>query len=207
VTDTTPDPALENAAKWAQYYAVTCGDVLNATNACIEVANKAVGARNMANQRPQHEISIANFTKMADEMDQEFVPLYRAFVNTCSTARDAATNLLACQSEQDPELLLMTAAEGQAYGNTGTAIHILRSEFGSTPATFIEGLQQANAAIQADVFNWGDEGFQGHIWAPPAPASSDERSCPWCAETIKAAAVICRFCGRDVQTPPNTLPG
>jgi hypothetical protein len=26
-----------------------------------------------------------------------------------------------------------------------------------------------------------------------------ERDCPWCAETIKAKAIICRFCGRDVE--------
>lgn len=25
------------------------------------------------------------------------------------------------------------------------------------------------------------------------------RSCPWCAESIKAEAVVCRFCGREVQ--------
>ena len=29
--------------------------------------------------------------------------------------------------------------------------------------------------------------------------TSAERSCPWCAESIKAAAVICRFCSREVQ--------
>lgn len=195
----TPDPALENAVKWAQYYAAVCGDVLTSTNACVEVANGALGARDMANQRPQHEISIANFTKFADEEDQAFVPLYRSFVETCATARDAATNLLACQSERDPELVLLTAAEDQAYGNAATAIHILRSDFGSTPAAFMEGLQTANAAIQADVFHWGEDGFRGYIWVPPAPELSDERTCPWCAETIKAAAIICRFCGRDVE--------
>lgn len=27
----------------------------------------------------------------------------------------------------------------------------------------------------------------------------DVRVCPWCAETIKAAAVICRFCSRDIE--------
>lgn len=31
--------------------------------------------------------------------------------------------------------------------------------------------------------------------------NTDERACPWCAETIKAAAVVCRFCQRDVSAP------
>lgn len=31
-------------------------------------------------------------------------------------------------------------------------------------------------------------------------AATDTKQCPWCAETIKAAAVVCRFCGRDVAT-------
>jgi hypothetical protein len=34
--------------------------------------------------------------------------------------------------------------------------------------------------------------------AKTAPAS-DERKCPYCAETIKAEAVVCRFCNRDVS--------
>ncbi len=25
------------------------------------------------------------------------------------------------------------------------------------------------------------------------------RACPWCAETIKSHAIVCRFCGRDVE--------
>jgi hypothetical protein len=28
---------------------------------------------------------------------------------------------------------------------------------------------------------------------------SDTRPCPWCAEQIKPAAVVCRYCGRDVD--------
>jgi hypothetical protein len=34
-------------------------------------------------------------------------------------------------------------------------------------------------------------------------SSSDEKACPYCAETIKAAAVVCKHCGRD-QPPPTT---
>lgn len=36
-------------------------------------------------------------------------------------------------------------------------------------------------------------------------ARSDERKCPYCAETIKAEAIICRFCNREV--PPPGGPG
>lgn len=33
----------------------------------------------------------------------------------------------------------------------------------------------------------------------PAGPSSAERTCPLCAETIKAAARRCRFCGADIE--------
>lgn len=38
---------------------------------------------------------------------------------------------------------------------------------------------------------------------PSAPASShgDTRACPFCAETIKAAAIKCRFCGAEIAQP------
>jgi hypothetical protein len=32
------------------------------------------------------------------------------------------------------------------------------------------------------------------------------RPCPWCAETIKRAAVVCRHCGRDVESVPVDRP-
>jgi hypothetical protein len=45
---------------------------------------------------------------------------------------------------------------------------------------------------------------------PPSSHSSssaqsdiaDTRACPYCAETIKAQAVLCRFCNRDIQALP-----
>jgi hypothetical protein len=32
----------------------------------------------------------------------------------------------------------------------------------------------------------------------PAPDTGATRACPYCAETIKAAAKICRYCGRTI---------
>jgi hypothetical protein len=47
---------------------------------------------------------------------------------------------------------------------------------------------------------------------PPTPAAGaaepSGRPCPWCAELIKPAAIVCRFCGREVEqwTPPPPPP-
>ena len=37
--------------------------------------------------------------------------------------------------------------------------------------------------------------------AAPAPAGSETKTCPMCAEDVKAAAVLCRFCGHRFDQP------
>jgi hypothetical protein len=188
------------AIKWAQTYGALCLDVLTKANACVKIANQAVNALTMAQRPDQHEISMRSFAGMADQKEREFIPLYREFLDVCERARAAAANILACQTSQNPELLLLTYVDDEPYQAAQVAVHILRTDYGPTPARFIEGVHTSNAAIQADIFSYSQDGFLGNIYAPPAPT---ERTCSWCAETIKAAAVICRFCGRDVTVGPN----
>jgi hypothetical protein len=161
-----PSPT-QTAANWTQVYVAACGEVLSAANACLEVANRAVGARRQAAERPQHEISIQNFTRYAEEAERNFPAVYRTFDEACVTARDAAVQLLGAQP--DPlfaEMLLASTVEEQLVDNVAMAKGILGASFGPTPAAFLQGVEEANALMQ----NPPDE---GNIYRPrgPAPAS------------------------------------
>jgi hypothetical protein len=180
MTDANSDPALESGARNASLYADACIGVISAANAVIETANRAIGARNMAQQG--HELSRESFRGMAAQEEAAFVPLYKAFVEACATAREAAANLRAIPTSDDPELTLHGAVDDGLYSQTGIAAHILRTNFGPTPAVFMEGVEVANAAIQGDIYSYGEDGFVGHVYSPPTAA---ERACPWCAETIR----------------------
>ena len=55
--------------------------------------------------------------------------------------------------------------------------------------------------------------FELAILAPPSGEQEEERikvgqlrRCPSCAEAVKSAAVVCRYCGRDLPTVEPTGP-
>jgi hypothetical protein len=201
----SPDAAaagLQTADRWVDVYVAACGEVLAAANACLEVANRAVGARSkIAEHRndglPGTPIAIRNFTSWAEEAEREFASLHRTFAEACSNARETAASFLAAgDNEQQAEVVLMLKLDKSVLDNVATVKAILHANYGANPAAFIQGVQESNQLME----NPTDD---GNIFRPLAAAQSDERTCPWCAETIKAAAVICRFCGRDVQVQPN----
>lgn len=159
------DPTVEATANLAREYASACADVVRSINAVVEIANRADGARTLSQQG--HEISRQHFRRMLEEQEAEFVPAYKSFIATCNRARSAAANLRNAPSSTDPELVLLVAVDDHLYSQTGVAVHLLRTTFGTTTTTFLATLESANEAIKGDIFHYGEDGFLGHIYSPP----------------------------------------
>lgn len=165
-SDAAADRAWQAADKWAEDYVEACGKVLTAANACLDVANRAADARReIAEHRndglPGTPIAIRNFTKWAEEAEQEFAPLYRAFAETCANARGTAASFPAAQEGPNPETALMMKVSQSVLDNVATAKAILHADYGPTPSGFIQGVQESNELMR----NIADD---GNIYRPPA---------------------------------------
>jgi hypothetical protein len=189
--------------KWVHLYAGACEEVLVAAQACGQTATRAVHFRSQIAEH-QHDglpgtpIAIRSFTNDAERAEAEFAPLYRAFAQACATAADAAAQLIAAAGSIElADQAAFDFIDAEPWPRISTAKAILRSHHGPSPEAFVASIEETNAIIRDD----GPK--DGVLYVPPPPEQSDERTCPWCAETIKAAAVICRYCGRDVQVQPN----
>jgi hypothetical protein len=54
------------------------------------------------------------------------------------------------------------------------------------------------------ILSWGSIGLFAVDRIFPTQHLADTRACPWCAEIIKRAAVVCKHCGRDVVPAEST---
>lgn len=58
---------------------------------------------------------------------------------------------------------------------------------------------RAGIALVNVLFGWTLIGWLvSFVWAFTGEGEAGKRSCPHCAESIQAAAAVCRYCGRDV---------
>jgi hypothetical protein len=167
-SDAAVDRPWQAADKWAGDYVEACDEVLTAANACLDAANRATGARReIAEHRndglPGTPIAIRNFTKWAEEAEQEFTPLYRTFAEACANARDIATGFLTAQTGADPETVLMMKVSEDVLDNVATVKAILQTSYEPTPSAFIQGVQESNELMR----NISDD---GNIYHPPATA-------------------------------------
>lgn len=187
----------ESATRWCQQYVAACGEALAAANVCLEHANRAVGARNMAAKRPQAEASIQSFTTLAEAEEQQFASTYRTFAEACTAARDAAQQFLATQSDRhEADRFLASSVDEAVLENVATTGVLLGASLGPTPAAFLRGIDEANAFME-------DPSHTFVVYSPGGEAEPEERPCPACAKTIKSADVFCRYCGAAAQAQPN----
>lgn len=147
----------------AEEYGRACTAVMRALEGALVIANEANGARRMADTRPQHEISIRNFTTLAEQKERQFGPVYQGFENARAHAKDIGTKLVDSCRQQDAELWLGLTLDPETYGVAGAAVEFMRAVSGPTPRAFLEGIGKGNEAVNSTP-DYGEPGFRGYIY-------------------------------------------
>ena len=159
------DTSAEWSARLARQYGQACAAVLDAAQAALTVANDVNGAWNMANQRPQHELSIQSFTNLANAKEAEFAPPYWAFQKAVASAKEVGSRLSAqFTKSNDAEMCLVLNIGIDDYSMVGAVIEYLRVSFPPTALGFREMILQVNQAIQTTPC-FGEPGFAGNIYS------------------------------------------
>jgi hypothetical protein len=146
-------------------YGRACSAVMAAVQAALEVANRAFGAWKTAQRRPQHEISIRNFTMYAQGAEREFAPLFSALQAAVDAARAAGIKLSGQFSDPDEaELFLAVMLDDETYSDVGAAIQFLKNDPPSDARGFHDFILRVNHAIEVTPA-CGEPGFPGNIYS------------------------------------------
>lgn len=139
--------STEIKGKLAIRYFDACVEVLSTVNACLEAANRSVTSGNAVGDLPRREGSISEFMSGGEATDQSFAGLYARFSEACVEARQIASQLIAGDSIQ-AEMVLMTGFGQEMLDQVATAKAILSVQFGPTPTSFLQGVEEANAYMK-----------------------------------------------------------
>jgi len=143
---------MESTEDLRQTYVAQCARVMAGAEECLGYAEDAASNRAQAGVRPQHEISIDHFTKLAEEAESNLASSYSLFADLCASARETAKYLLASYGNHFKGEFGFTSAESEeVLVQVATAKCILSTNFGSTADEFLRGLGEANAMIGAGV--------------------------------------------------------
>lgn len=143
---------MESTEELRQAYIAQCAQVMAGADECLSYAQEATNNREQAAVRPQHEISIGHFTKLADEAEASLARSFPLFENLCASTRETASFLLASYGDHfRAEFQFTEGIPDEVLGQVATAKCILSTAFGPTSDEFLRGLEEANAKIGAGV--------------------------------------------------------
>jgi hypothetical protein len=150
-------------------YARTCQMVMDALNAALAEANRVIGARRLATDPSQAHASRQVFSRMAEQKEAEFLPLYHAFEEARASAQQIGADLTAACQESDPDAELrdhLITVNPPLLDTVAAAVICMRAPFRPPAGAFIDALRQANTAMAQEPY-FGQPGFKGFIYRNP----------------------------------------